>query len=228
MRLIFFYLMTVLGIIACRSKSADSDAAKTLDCYIRILEQEENVLAQATMKSVASKNGVSTYSPVEVEGGIRYQGSPMSVMPTAGLMYVREFPGKYVPEHVFTWDDPEKGRMTFSVPVNDLPGFSFGSSKVSASKPAALTWNGKGLERGEALTLIWENAKDNLTVPMEMYVQGNFPRIDFPAAKMKELAPGQWTLYVVRKKLFKTDVSGMPCQAIAEFYSKTIPIEVEK
>ena len=228
MRLIFFYLMTVLGIIACRNKSADSGDQKMLDCYIRILEQEENVLAQATMKSVSTKNGVSASSPVEIEGGIRYQGSPMSVMPTAGLMYVREFPGKYMSEHVFTWDDPEKGRMTFTVPVNNLPEFSFGSPKVSASKPAALTWNGKGLERGEALTLIWENAKDNLTVPMELYVQGNFPRIDFPAAKMKDLSPGQWTLYIVRKKLLKTEVSGVSCQAVAEFYSKTIPIEVEK
>ena len=115
-----------------------------------------------------------------------------------------------------------------SVKVNDIPGFKFEPSVLSASKSAALTWEGPGLERGEALTLIWENVKDNLTVSMDMYVQGQYPRIDFPAAKMKELSPGQWTVYIVRKKLVKADISGIAAQAVAEFYSKTIPVEFVK
>jgi hypothetical protein len=229
MRLIFFYIMTVFGILGCQTKPAAPETIKILDCYIRILEAEENVLIQATMKlapagSASSGNAV----PVEVKGGIRYQGGPMTVLPTAGLTYQKAFPGKFIAEHVFSWDDPAKGRLSFTVQMNNIPGFTFSPKILSASKPAALTWDGAGLERGEALTLIWENAKDNLTVPMDLYVQGQFPRVDFPAAKMKELSPGSWTVYIVRKKLVKTDVSGVAAQAVAEFYSKTVPVEIVK
>ncbi len=227
MRLIFFYLMTVLGIFGCNNATTTKETKKTLDCYIRILEAEEQVMVQATMKSApvgSTQSGDAV--PVEVEGGIRYQGGPLNVLPTAGLTYSKQFPGKYVPEHVFSWDDPKKGRLSFTVKVNNMPNFSFGPKAVSASKPAILTWEGQGLERGEALTLIWENVKENLTVPMDLYVQGQIPQIDFPAAKMKELSPGKWTLYIVRKKLVKADVSGIAAQAVAEFYSKTITVEV--
>jgi hypothetical protein len=227
MRLIFFYLMTVLGIFACTTKPKVPAPQKMLDCYIRILEAEEDILVQATMKSVENGN-LKDAVPVEVESGIRYQGGPLSVIPTAGLTYSKTFPGKFVAEHIFSWDDPEKGRLSFTVKMNAISNFSFGTKTVSASKPAAMTWEGGGLEKGEALTLIWENAKDNLTVPMDLYIQGQFPKVDFPAAKMKELTPGQWTLYVVRKKLVKADVSGIAAQAVAEFYSKTIPVEVVK
>ena len=75
---------------------------------------------------------------------------------------------------------------------------------------------------------MWENPKENLTVPMEFIVQGALSVADLPAAKMKELSPGTWTLYVVRKKLVKFSEDSFDAQAILEFYSKTDTIQITK
>jgi len=43
---------------------------------------------------------------------------------------------------------------------------------------------------------------------------------------MKELSPGTWSLYVVRKKLVKFSQDGIDAQAIMEFYSNTINVNI--
>lgn len=223
MRLIFFCFMTVFGITACH-QSVTPPNQLSLDCYIRVLESEGRIRAEATMLSIPSKGQPAAGSsalPVEIPGGIRYQGSPMTTIPTSGLTYFKDFPGTYVPEHIFSWDDSEKKRHTFTLKMNQITNFTFGSKTIPLSQPARFTWEGGSMEKGETLVLMWENQKENLTVPMELIVQGQLPQIDFPVAKLKDLSPGTWTLYIVRKKLVKTDVSGVASKAILEFYSKT-------
>ena len=224
MRLIFFCFMTIFGIAACHRQPETPANKLSLDCYIRVLESEGRIRAEATMLSLPANGQPAAGSsalPVEIPGGIRYQGSPMSTVPTTGLTYFKDFPGEYVPEHIFSWDDLEKKRHTFTLKMNNITNFTFGSKEISLSKPARFTWEGGSMEKGEALVLMWENQKENLTVPMELIVQGQLPQIDFPVAKLKELSPGTWTLYMVRKKLAKADVSGVASKAIMEFYSKT-------
>lgn len=221
--------MTGMVINACQTSPKADSTRRFLDCYVRVLEAEGNVLAEATMLAIPKGDQApnpNAKTPIEIKDGIRYQGSPMTTRPNTGLTYVKSFPGSYVPEQVFSWDDEAGKRHTFQALMNHIAGFSFGEPKVSASKPAQFKWQGASLERGEALVLMWENPKENLTVPMEFIVQGSMTVADLPAAKMKELKPGEWTLYVVRKKLYKTEIDDVSAQIIMEFYSKTDTITV--
>lgn len=227
MRLIFFYFMTVLGISACQTGERAQDKQLTLDCYVRVLEQEGNILAEATMLSLPPKGSetpANSIVPIEIPGGIRYQGSPMNTRPNAGLTYTKQYPGGFVPEHIFSWDDSDKVRHNLTLKMNSVTAFSFGSKAVSLSQPARLTWEGGPSERGEVFVLMWENIKGHQTVPMEVIVQGQLPQIDFPVGKLKELTPGEWTLYIVRKKLVKEQTGGISAKAVLEFYSKTQPL----
>ena len=229
MRLFFFSVLTILNISACKQGDNTAAEKRSLNCYIRVLEAEGRVHAEATMSTVSDNPAAiqdSNTHPVEVPGGIFYQGTNMNMMPNQGITYTKDFPGGYREEHQFTWENEKKEKLSFPLKMNGIANFSFGSKTISCSKPATFTWATKGLEKGEALVLLWENAKDNLTVPMELYIQGVNPKIDFPAAKMKELSPGTWTLYVVRKKLTKTQIGPISAQAIMEFYSKTDTLTV--
>ncbi|MFN7325546.1 MAG: hypothetical protein ACK5SQ_03095 [Chitinophagales bacterium] len=231
MRPTFFYVLATLGLLACQSSPKPTPNRLFLDCYVRILESEGQVLAEATMLSIptqANPTQPAEKTPVEIPGGIRYQGSPMSARPGSGLTYSKAFPGEFVSEHTFSWDDKEQKRRTFSFKMNQIESFSLGASALSINQPAQFTWKGGALERGEALVLMWENPKENLTVPMEFIVQGALSVADLPAAKMKELSPGTWTLYVVRKKLVKFSEDSFDAQAILEFYSKTDTIQITK
>lgn len=229
MRLFFFSVLTILNISACTNGNKEAADKRNLNCYIRVLEGEGRIRAEATMSTVGEATGAindTTVHPVEVPGGMKYQGTNMALMPNQGLTYFKEFPGEYREKHQFAWEDTKKQRVEFVVQMNDIKKFGFGSKTISNSKPATFTWESKGLEKGESLVLLWENLNQHITVPMEVYIQGNYPKIDFPAGKMKELAPGTWTLYVVRKKLTKAQIGPVNARAVMEFYSKTDTLTV--
>jgi hypothetical protein len=228
MRFLFFCALTILGIHACKPADNSAKEKRSLDCYVRVLEAEGRIYATATMSTVGMSGAIkdSSVHPVEVPGGMMYQGAAMNLIPNKGMTYTKDFPGKYQPAHEFSWEGPNKERISFPVRMNAVKNFGFGTEKLSRSKTASFTWEPNGLEKGEALVLLWENAKENLTVPMELYIQGANPRIEFPAAKLQELVPGTWTYYIVRKKLEKAVIGPVNAQAVLEFYSKTDTITV--
>ncbi len=228
MRFLFFYLLTILCITACKEADNSAKNKRDLNCYIRVMEAEGSILAQATMSTVSTSGAIkdSSVHDVEVPGGILYQNAAMSLIPNRGVTYFKEFPGKFQPEHAFSWEGPDKQRITFPLRMNAISNFGFGTKNLSRSKTATFTWEPSGLEKGEAIVLLWENAKENRTVPMELYIQGTNPRIDFPATKLQDLTPGTWTYYIVRKKLSKAAIGPVNAQAIMEFYSKTETITV--
>ena len=108
-----------------------------------------------------------------------------------------------------------------------ISSFRFGEEPLSRSRPATLRWEGGPLEKGETLVLMWENRALGQTVPMEIIRSGGDASLDFPAAKIAELPAGQWTLYLVRKRLAKTEAPGMRAEAVLEYYSKSDTIEVQ-
>jgi hypothetical protein len=223
MRLLFFWALTILCVWGCKSDQTNKDQ-RSLTCYIRVLEAERRIRAEASMTTVGQGGTVvkdTSIHAVEIPNGINYQGVPMTLIPNEGLTYFKDYPGEFKTDHQFTWQNAAGEGVTFPIKMNNIKNFTFGSKTLSVSKPATFTWEPSGLERGEAMVLMWENPEAHLTVPMELYIQGSNPKIEFPAAKLKELTPGTWTLYVVRKKLTKAQIGPVIAQAVTEFYSKT-------
>jgi hypothetical protein len=61
---------------------------------------------------------------------------------------------------------------------------------------------------------------------MEVTTTVGKPYIDFPAEKLKELTPGKWSVYLVRKKLTKSVVNGYQINGIMEYYTKSSELTV--
>jgi hypothetical protein len=223
MRHIFFYFCLILVTFSCKTP-AEPVKTRSLECYVRILETEGEVLAEATMK--ASDPSTGQIKPIEVSGGVRFQGSPMDIRPVQGLSYHTEYKGVYQASNIFSWDDEKKVRHTFEADMNAIKNFRFEAEPVSLSSPARFVWEGEPLQTGESMVFMWENEKEHLAIPMEIVGAGGKPEIQFPAAKLAELQPGDWSLYVVRKRLVKTKIDGTECQAVLEFYSATKQIRV--
>jgi hypothetical protein len=215
--------MSALAFLCCKSNPDTAQNQRMLDCYVRILESEGQVLAQGTLKNTTA----TTPLPIEVPGGLRYQGGPMKVIGGKGLTYQTEFDGEYRPDHTFSWDDRDGTRHTFAPQMSRLSRWGFGSNTLTLGKPATFTWEGPALDRGETLVFMWENPKTNQAQPMEIYGGPAESKIEFPAAKLAELTPGTWTLYLVRRKLTKADANGVPAQATLEFYSQTDTLVVK-
>lgn len=221
MKYIFFLGFLTLMFTHCQTATAPR---QFLQCYVRFDAVAGQVQADAIVR-----NGNNTIQdqPVEMPGGMLYQGSPMQVLPVQGLTYRRSYAADFVPEHSFSWVDAQGMRQKVAFPMSPISKFSFGDGPLLRSKPATLRWEGGPLEKGETLVLMWENRALGQTVPMEIMRSSGNASIEFPAAKVAEVPAGTWTLYLVRKRLSKTETPGMAAEAVLEYYSKSDTIEVK-
>lgn len=221
MKFVFFSVLIVLAFANCQAPPPVSKQA--LQCYVRFDANRGQVQADASLHQNAD-----LLSPaVEMPGGMLYQGTEMHIVPVQGLIYRRMYAAGFVPEHSFGWTDAQGERQKINFPMASIQRFTFGEQPLSRTRASTLRWEGGPLEKGEALVLMWENKALNQTVPMEIVRSSGDAAIEFPAAKIAELAPGRWTLYLVRKRLAKGEIGNISLEAVLEYYSKSDTIEVK-
>jgi len=218
MKYIFFLVLTTLALFSCNTQ----EKAKKLSlfCYVRYDEAIKEVKAEASLQDAINKTSV------EMPGGIEYQGMEMTLAPVYGMTYHIDYTSAFLVSHDFEWKGKKNEKQRFRMTIDPITSFSLDKAAISQKKLTALQWVGKPLEKGETMVLMWENKKNGLTVPMEVTTSSNQSLIDIPAAKLKDIIPGDWTLSLVRKKLVKKNVDDMPVNGIMEYYTKKIPVKV--
>ncbi len=208
-----------MALFSCNSQQKAEK--HTLFCYARYDEPLKIAKAEATLQDEVNKTSL------EIPGGIRYQGMEMKLTPIYGMSYRYEYPAAFLAEQVFDWRDANNNKQVFRMSFDAVTNFSLNQPSISLSEPTSLKWEGNPLGKGETMVLMWENAQEGRTLPLEVASSIGVPLIEIPAAKLKELSPGDWTLYLVRKKLVKDIIAGMPVNGIAEYYSSAISVKVK-
>lgn len=218
MKYIFFLVLPTLFISAC--KQEDKKPALNLRCYVRYDVASGRVTAEAGMSDIASGK------VLEITDGIRYQSTPMKLLPAVGITYQYSYIASFVPEHRFNWLGSDGDKNEFVMGISPIDSFSMGGNSIPNNQPGRLSWKGDPLQKGETLVILWENNEEGLTVPMEVTTTVGKPFIDFPAEKLKELKPGKWTLYLVRKKLTRMVVNEYLVNGIMEYYTRSSELTV--
>jgi hypothetical protein len=218
-KLIFFSVLTTLAFSYCAAP--EDNKMHTFNCYVRYDETQGIEKAECHMIEGAVGNIGS-----EIPGGIKFQNEPMKAMEVQGVQYRREFKTSFATDHKFTWTDKKNKAYEFNLPLAPLHNFRFEHDTLQHNQAATLKWDGPALQKGESMVLIWEQEKSGKTVPIELISQGSEAKIEFPAAKLTELQPGDWSLYLVRKRLVKTTVNGVSVTGISELYTKSRKIKV--
>lgn len=220
MKLIFFSILSALTFSCCQT--AEPSKNRSLDCYVRFLEPEGLIHVEATLRE-----GDKDPQPVQPPGNILYQGKEMKLTTAPGITYRLDNPGGFEPKHVFSWKD-EKGEVRqFEMQLSPITKFGFGTKTLARQQAATLRWEGEPLAKGETLVFLWENAALRKTVPMEIINTSGETAIEFPAAKIAQLDNGEWTYYLVRKKLTKADAGGVAASGIIEYYTKVDTVQVK-
>lgn len=215
MKRIFFCLPFIGALIGC---SAPGQQQKlNAECYVRYLAPEAQLRAEATFRE--SGPGKNALQPVTLPDGVRYQKVLMGAAAAPAGMYRMERSGGYAPHHVFAWKSPAGQPCTFEMDLAPVTAFTFGADTLLRSKPAEFRWDGAPLEQGESLVFMWENTHTGETVPMEVVGMAGQQSIAFPAAQLAKLPPGNWSLYLVRKKIVQADANGAAVKAVAEYYT---------
>lgn len=219
MKHIFFSILTALAFWHCQNSTPA--AKNTLNCYVRFDAAGRTIKAEAFARDAASKQ------VVEIPGGLRFQATEMKVLPVRGITYSVEFSAKYTPETTFDWQNKkgEKGSFKLDMPLID--SFFFDKKILSTKHSSIMKWGGKALQKGETIVFIWENAEEGKTIPMEVSTTLGSPLIEIPAAKISQVGRGTWSLYLVRKHIAKSEVDDFIVESTAEYYTKSITIQIE-
>lgn len=220
MKHIFFSILTVLAFSNCQTPAPS--AKNILSCYVRYDAPGRKIKAEASLKDGTSKQ------IIEMPGGLRFQNTEMKILPVQGITYSLEYPAGYTPDVLFDWKLKKGviGQVKLDLPVID--SFFFDAKTLSIQNPVNLKWLGKPLGKGETLVFIWENEAEGKSVPMEVSTTLGAPLIEVPAAKIAELGVGDWSLYLVRKRLAKSEVPDFVVESATEYYTKPIKVKIGK
>ncbi|MEI6410683.1 MAG: hypothetical protein WCR52_14935 [Bacteroidota bacterium] len=216
---IFFSILTTLAFSYCAAP--ENNKIYTFNCYVRFDESQGIEKAECHVFEGATSN-----VGVEIPGGIKFQNEPMKAMEIQGVQYRREFKTSFSTDHKFTWTDKKNKEYAFNLPLAPLNNFRFEHDTLHRNQAATFKWDGPSLQKGESMVLLWEQEKTAKTVSIELISQGSESKIEFPAAKLAELQPGDWSLYIVRKRLVKTTINGVSATGISELYTKSRKIKV--
>lgn len=219
MKHIFFSILTALAFCHCQAPAPV--AKNTLHCYVRFDAAANKVKAEASVQDGASKQ------IIEWPGGIRFQSTEMKILPIKGITYLVEYPAKYTAEQVFEWKNPKEQKGLFKLTLPAIDSFFFDEPILSVKTSANLRWVGTPLSKGETLVFIWENEQEGKTVPMEVSTTLGAPLIEIPAAKIAQVGPGNWSLYLVRKKLSRSELDDFIVESTAEYYTKPIQVKLK-
>jgi len=218
MKHIFFSILTTLAFWHCQ---APAPAPKgILNCYVRFDAVSQKVKAEATLYDGTTKR------VIEMPGGIRFQSTEMKVLSVRGITYSTEYAAKYAQEQVFGWKNKNGVLGQFKLNLPAVDSFFFEPKVLSIKTSANLHWLGKPLSKNETLVFIWEDTKEGKTVPMEVSTTLNEPLIELPAAKIANLGPGDWSLYLVRKRMEKSEIADYFVESTGEYYTKPIKVKV--
>lgn len=191
-----------------------------MSCYARYDNEGKKVRAEATFHDSQTKQVVDN------PGGVRFQSLEMTTIPVMGITYTADYPASFTKEMVFEWQNAAKEPVKYTLEAPSIDSFAFNIQELSIKHSAFLQWKGSALGKGETLIMMWENAQTGATVPMEVSTTLGAPMIEVPAAKLAQLGPGKWTLYLVRKKFAKTELKDYFVESIGEYYTKPQPVTI--
>ena len=220
MKHIFFSIVTALAFWHCQDPAPPPK--NILNCYVRFDAADRKVKAEATVYDGATKQ------IIEWPGGIFFQSTEMKILPVRGITYSTEFSASFTAEPVFSWENKKGEKKEFKLGIPSIDSFFFDRKVLSIQQPALLEWIGTPLSKGETLIFIWQNAAGDTTIPMEVSTTFGAPIIEIPAAKIAQIGPGDWTVYLVRKRSAKAEVSDFMVESTAEFYTRPISVKVSK
>jgi hypothetical protein len=217
--------LALIPLCCLHCKTAPEAGERKLECYVRYLATEGEVSAEATLREVRRDSAGSL--PVELPGGIKFQQTEMKLFPIQGLSYRVRFPAGFHRDYTFEWRNERREPQRLPLTMSSIRAFGFESTPLKRAAPTKFTWQDDPLERGETLVFLWENLTGGATRRWEVYVNQPQNSIDFPAAKLAELDPGPWSLYLVRRKLVRDTLDGIPVSAVVEYYSDADTVAVQ-
>ncbi|MFZ4635169.1 MAG: hypothetical protein ACOYNO_13275 [Saprospiraceae bacterium] len=218
----FFLLLAAIVLTCCASQPPK--AKMTLDVYWRYLVENGQGHVETTFS--AQKTPDAKPLPVQLPNPPSFMNDAMRLRPVQGITYLLDKTHGFETNALLTWSDQEGSAHSLPLKMEELYKINFTPAMLSHRTASRFQWTGAPLGPSETLLFMWENAQKRETLPMEIIGAPGSTGIDFPAAQIAKLSPGKWTLYVVRKKIERGEAGDTAYEAVIEYFTPSIVVEV--
>ncbi len=211
---------------ACRNNEPEKVKSDLYgDFFIRYLAPEKELKAYA---SFSQGDSVASSRPIELPGGVSFQGSGMQVRDLQGtqIRYSYTNQADYKAPYTFKAKTPDGQTLEHTVDMGGIGKFSISEGVISKSKGMTVVVEQGSLKKTESIVMLF-------TVPATgasytIIEKGPHPNDvhAIPPTALPALPKGKVQLYLVKKQESVADNETANITASAEYYSDILEIEV--
>ncbi|MEQ8704296.1 MAG: hypothetical protein RIC19_10275 [Phaeodactylibacter sp.] len=231
-RLICFYftslLLTGLAASGCQQDAApEQPATKTYaNLFVRYIAPQAQLKVTAAFREGDS---LATAKPVELPGGVTYQGQQLEARPLPGqqVRYFADYQSAFMLRHRFQFKSADGQEQEVTLELSPIDSFSVIGGTASLSEGMQLYIKDEQIEEGESIVLLFSDADNKATT---ITLTNPAVKDTFPVAgiRLRKLEPGPHRVYLVKKQHQEIDLNGVKAIADIEYYTAEQPFTVKE
>lgn len=219
-------LLIGLSVSSCQSEGKPEQPGPTTyaSLFVRYIAPQGQLKVTAAFREGDS---ISTAQPVEMPGGVTYQGRPLQArpLPDQQVRYTLDTRAPFAKEHRFGFQAADGQPREVVLSLSPIETFGVVGGVASLSEGMKLYIKDEKIDEGESIVLLFSDA-DNKATTITLTnpsVQDTFP---VAGIRLRKLQPGPHRVYLVKKQQQQLDLQGAKATAEIEFYTAEQSFEV--
>lgn len=221
-----FILITGFSVGSCQQEDKPEETAPTIyaNLFVRYIAPQGQLKVTAAFREGDS---LSTAQPVEIPGGVTYQGQQLEArkLPGQQVRYAMDTRAAFAQEHRFSFQAADGQPQEAALSLSPIDSFSVIGGVASLSKGMNLYIKDEKIDEGESIVLLFSDADNKATT---ITLTNPAVRDTFPIAglRLRKLKPGPHRVYLVKKRQQELDLPGIKAIAEIEYYTAEQTFEV--
>lgn len=214
-----FLILAGLAVSGCQSETAPKEITSITyaNLFIRYIAPQAQLKATVAFREGDS---LSTAQPVEIPGGVKYQGQQLEKrrLPGQQVRYRTDIRTAFSNPHRFQFKGADGQAHEITLELNPVDSFSVIGGSASLSEGMQLYIKNEQIETGERIVLLFSDANNKATT---ITLTNPTVRDTFPISgiRLRKLEPGPYNLYLVKKQHHELDLDGVKATADTEYYT---------
>ncbi len=222
--LVCFLFFSMISCQQDSAKSSNNDVKLFADFYVRYLQNEQQLKAEAIFKRGLDKEKANK---IELEGDVKFDGQLLNPIKLNNSIFRYQLESKRAfKENTIFKIEHDKGTTTeHSIGMSPIGKFSLENGSASKKNGFLLAWDGANLTDKERL-LVLVTDKNNKAHSISINGPSKNQQARIKGVDLQPLATGAGYIYLVKKTSNTVTKDDMIISSLAEYYTDRILIEI--
>ena len=220
----FGAVLSFLLLNSCQSNdNQKADKPVFVNYEVRYLEQENELRALAYFKEGDSLQALET----KEFSNVLFQNNEMKKqnLGEKGFRYIFEKKGPYNPDMSFGYKNDKGDLINYNLSMPKLGDISIKEDNVDKSEGITIVWDGDLISSSQNIIIMF-TSKDNKATSISLQGPSEASEVSISSISLEALTPGEGQFYIVKKQVLKTENQNQTIQAVVEYYTAPLNINV--